>query len=488
MVQVKACINGSRQQRRRVAAAVPNGMLGGIISAIQACRGDEQRTSFLSLPPFLLFLHQIISAHVHAYIQAMEKLQLDLATSSDLIGVETKSTGLFLRGKEPSKNHSSVFALGDRINILKEIDQPSLIPHIAEANSQRYPYEVLFRSLHKLLMDTATSEYLFCDVFFGEESIFYEIFAGPFAVLDEHFNVALSNCYDAIGLMLMICIVHQHQLVMFRQQIRCLDSYLDKVNISLWTRFQLVFDMHVNSLRNANIRSLWEDDVHLHYVIKSSVEFTSSLGHLNVEYGDGYNLLDQNIKTLRMAIDDLLVRLAKKFTKPKLQKAFLIQNYEMIIAILREGRTRGGLRKAHFEEVRTEKYFDELRKSSTVAFIQEILLEHFNDLIKFVESRGSEESSFSAENPSVTDLEPLVHDVSSRWKAAIKLIEKDITASFSNFESGTRIVTLTLTELLRYYTMFRERVNKMEGGTALTSQLVSTFTFLCEIRKYFITF
>ncbi|XP_039134325.1 vacuolar protein sorting-associated protein 52 A-like, partial [Dioscorea cayenensis subsp. rotundata] len=71
-------------------------------------------------------MDKIISAHVHAYIQAMEKLQLDLATSSDLIGVETKSTGLFLRGKEPSKNHSSVFALGDRINILKEIDQPSL--------------------------------------------------------------------------------------------------------------------------------------------------------------------------------------------------------------------------------------------------------------------------------------------------------------------------------------------------------------------------
>lgn len=41
----------------------------------------------------------------------------------------------------------------------QEIDQPALIPHIAEASSQKYPYEVLFRSLHKLLMDTATSEY-----------------------------------------------------------------------------------------------------------------------------------------------------------------------------------------------------------------------------------------------------------------------------------------------------------------------------------------
>ena len=41
----------------------------------------------------------------------------------------------------------------------QEIDQPALIPHIAEASSLKFPYEVLFRSLHKLLMDTATSEY-----------------------------------------------------------------------------------------------------------------------------------------------------------------------------------------------------------------------------------------------------------------------------------------------------------------------------------------
>lgn len=41
----------------------------------------------------------------------------------------------------------------------QEIDEPALIPHIAEASSKKYPYEVLFRSLHKLLMDTAASEY-----------------------------------------------------------------------------------------------------------------------------------------------------------------------------------------------------------------------------------------------------------------------------------------------------------------------------------------
>ncbi|CAN6805000.1 unnamed protein product [Brassica oleracea] len=94
-----------------------------------------------------------------------------------------------------------------RLTVL-EIDQPALIPHIAEASSLKYPYEVLFRSLHKLLLSV-----YFCDDFFGEESIVYELITVcPFSFIDEHFNPALPNCFDAIGLILMIRIIHHHQV------------------------------------------------------------------------------------------------------------------------------------------------------------------------------------------------------------------------------------------------------------------------------------
>lgn len=62
---------------------------------------------------------QVLSAHFRAYIQALEKLQQDLATSSDLIGVETSSPSLFSTRRETLKNRSSVFAVGERLNILK---------------------------------------------------------------------------------------------------------------------------------------------------------------------------------------------------------------------------------------------------------------------------------------------------------------------------------------------------------------------------------
>lgn len=423
-------------------------------------------------------MNKVLSAHFRAYIQALEKLQLDIATSSDLIGVEARSSSLFSRGREPLKNRSAVFALGERINILKEIEEPALIPHIAEASSRKYPYEVLFRSLQKLLMDTATSEYLFCDDFFGEQTLFYDIFAGPLSVVDEHFNSILVNCFDAIGLMLMIRIIHQHQLIMSRRRIPCLDSYLDKVNIALWPRFKMVFDMHLSSLRNANIRSLWEDDVHPHYVMRRYAEFTASLIHLNVEYGDGQ--LELNLERLRMAVDELLVKLARTFPKAKLQTIFLINNYDMTISVLKDAGPEGG---------KIQSYFEELLKNNTAIFVEELLLEHFSDLIKFVKTRASEEASSVSEKPmTVAEVEPLVKDFANRWKGAIELMHNDVITSFSNFLCGMEILRAALTQLLLYYTRLSDSIKKSLGGSALNKDLVSISSIMYEIRKYSRTF
>eukprot|EP01018_Ginkgo_biloba_P025458 Gb_30516 [translate_table: standard] len=424
-------------------------------------------------------MNKVLGAHFRAYIQALEKLQLDIATANDLIGVDTRSTGLFSRARDPLKNRSAVFALGDRISILKEIDQPALIPHIAEASGMKYPYEVLFRSLHKLLMDTATSEYLFCNNFFGEDAIFYELFSGPFMVIDEHFNAILPNFFDAIGLMLMIRITHQHQLIMSRRRVPCLDSYLDKVNIALWPRFKMVFDMHLSSLRNANVRMLWEDDVHPHYVMRRYAEFTASLLQLNVNYGDGQ--LELNLERLRAAVDDLLVKLARMFSKPKQQTIFLINNYDMILAVLKEAGTEGG---------KTQLQFEELLKSNTTVFVEELLLEHFNDLIRFVKTRAAgEETSSTSERPvTVADVEPLVKDFAIRWKGTIELMHKDVITSFSNFLCGMEILRAALTQLLLYYTRLSDCIKRIAGGSVLNKDLVSISSIMYEIRKYSRTF
>ncbi|KAJ3682271.1 hypothetical protein LUZ60_014844 [Juncus effusus] len=95
-----------------------------------------------------------------------------------------------------------------------------------------------------------------------------------------------SNCYDAICLMLMICITSKHQVKMRSREIPCLDSYLDKVFINLWPRFKTVLDMHLQTLLKCDIKTIWENDVHPHYIIRCYAEFIASLFQLNILYGD----------------------------------------------------------------------------------------------------------------------------------------------------------------------------------------------------------
>ncbi|MCD9646223.1 Vacuolar protein sorting-associated protein 52 [Datura stramonium] len=268
------------------------------------------------------------------------------------------------------------------------------------------------------------------------------------------------------------------QLVMSRRRIPCLDSYLDKVNIALWPRFKIVFDLHLNSLRNANIRTLWEDDVHPHYVIRRYAEFTASLIHLNVEYGDGQ--LELNLERLRMAVDDLLVKLAQMFARQKLQTVFLINNYDMTISVLKEAGPDGGKIQQHFEE---------LLKNNTTIFVEELLLEHFSDLIKFVKTRASEDPSTGTERPiTIAEIEPIVKDFASRWKAAIELMHNDAITSFSNFLCGMDILRAALTQLLLYYTRLSDCIKRVNGGSTLNKDLVSISSIMYEIRKYSRTF
>lgn len=47
---------------------------------------------------------------------------------------------LFQRGA--SGAHRDAFALGERGNILHHLDQAAIIPHVAEAESKKAPFEV----------------------------------------------------------------------------------------------------------------------------------------------------------------------------------------------------------------------------------------------------------------------------------------------------------------------------------------------------------
>lgn len=104
--------------------------------------------------------------------------------------------------------------------------------------------------------------------------------------------------------------------------------------------------------------------------------------------------------------------------------------------------------------------------------------------------------NLSAEDPTsnpdkpitVAEVEPLVKDFASRWKAAIELMHKDVITSFSNFLCGMEILRAALTQLLLYYTRLSDCIKRIVGGSALNKDLVSISSIMYEIRKYSRTF
>ena len=72
-------------------------------------------------------------------------LQEDLAGPADVIGeaapggVGGVMANLFQRGA--SGPHRDAFALGERGNILHHLDQAAIIPHVAESESKKAPFE-----------------------------------------------------------------------------------------------------------------------------------------------------------------------------------------------------------------------------------------------------------------------------------------------------------------------------------------------------------
>ena len=373
-------------------------------------------------------MNKVLAGHFRNYLSALQRLQLDLVTKGDLIGLEeSRSSGLFSRSKESLRNRGSVYSLGERREVLKDMEAPAIIPHVAESNGRKFPYEELFRSVNKLLLDTATSEYLFCNDFFGDDIAFRDLFAGPLGVVEESLQSVLPTFHDAIGLLLMIRMTFHNQVIMSRRRIPCLDAYLDQINMMIWPRFKQVFDMHVDSVRSVDENTLVSDKgsgLHPHYVTRRYAEFATSMTILNADYGDGQ--LEQNMQRLRGAMDELLRRMMRVFKTRKRQTVFIVNNYDLIVSVMREsgaakdpddksggGQTPG--QAAVSAPDPTRNHFEELLTGSVSAFVEEELKESMGKLIDCVKNAEAQAHSQGTPSLDVAYMKGILADFNLRY-------------------------------------------------------------------------
>ena len=277
---------------------------------------------------------------------------------------------------------TDAFSLSDREKILEQIEAPPILVHVATAENQRFPYEVILRAYVKHLSDATTSEFLFIVDFFksGARETYNRIFGRTLSMLLEALENTLLNSYDAIGLLLMIKITHAQRLVMQRRRIPVLDPFFDRISMLLWPRFKVVFDLNLKSIRSVNHRKLGIVDMTPHYISRRYAEFVSSVLvlHGGAESmgvgGGGEHMLLQDIQAMRVEMVALLDRMSSLLGTVKDKKVFLINNFDQILGVFQD-------RHVNSEEVQI---FEQMLLQQRELFAEESLKSAFPKLLAFV--------------------------------------------------------------------------------------------------------
>merc|ERR1719253_614791 len=151
------------------------------------------------------------------YVASLQKLELEYSpTKADLLVDHERQRGILdglgLGRSVNLKDKGNVFSLSGRDQILKDLEKDPIIAH-THKDKAKYYHEQLFRSHQMLLMDTATSEFLFLSDFFntrGDHTLFVDVFGKTTQLFLDSLETFLASCWDSVGLLLMIRIVEYY--------------------------------------------------------------------------------------------------------------------------------------------------------------------------------------------------------------------------------------------------------------------------------------
>lgn len=435
------------------------------------------------------------------YVASLQKLELECApTKADtLVKDEWQAggagqrllDGLGLGRSVQLKEKGNVFSLSGRDAILKELENDPIIAH-THKDKVKYYHEQLFRSHQMLLMDTATSEFLFLNDFFdthGDHTLFVEVFGQTTRFFLDSLESFLANCWDSVGLLLMIRIVEFYRKCMQRRQVSCLDSYLDALQLQMVPHLRRVLDANTASLRRACQQNLTiPTNTHPHLVTRRYAELAASLYALSTPEASGLpDTLNQPLLAMQQEMSTLLSSMSPKLQEPE-SSVFLVNNYDLVLTVFHE---------RHLPRNATQG-FEDLLRDQVQKFVESQVLRHFPDLVTFVKNtepvvQNIDENAARAQGQQgpppgvdVQRLELVVKTFAANWKKETDRIYQYLKFAFTNFSNGKMILERVLTQMLLYYKRLKKVIEKSYPGqpNMFGHDLVSDPTVLNEIKQY----
>lgn len=191
------------------------------------------------------------------YSSEIYKLYIDLYNKYDMLLIENPQfmrSMLNTRGTNFTQNNKSIFTLMTREEVLSNIDADPIIYHVANQANQRFCIENIFKSLNKLLLDSVASEFYFTLDFFNLKNDQNKVVFGGVFKLTINFTMEtiknlINSSFDCVGLLLIILINEKNKKNFNSRGLSLLDFYFEQINMTVWPRFEAIFELHLNSVK-----------------------------------------------------------------------------------------------------------------------------------------------------------------------------------------------------------------------------------------------
>ena len=427
-------------------------------------------------------------------------------------------------------SRSEAFSLGERAAVLAAIDAPPLILHEAESEGRKFPWEMLFRSLSKLLMDTASHEYLFCCDFWGDDgkSVYREAFSPVTSFIQASLGTAVHDLHDPVAVLLAIRINREHSLALARRGIPALDDHFDAVNLYLWPRLKTILDSQLASLKGITPETSGGDlaPMKVHIVTRRFASLMAAVLALHADFLEGP--LANNVERMRYAVMNLLLTLSRGFPQRGRGTVFLIHNFSHVVGVLKDaearplpappspvdadhhhhhnsssstssnrvGTTMGGrninspgLGPAGDDVLAA---FEESLSRATSLYVEARLTAGAPQLVAFVK-RGEAAAAHVEDGqlvPGFGPLEaaPVSRDFSGRWERIVELLNREIGQDFGNTAAGRAVQQAAFTQLLLHWSRFLELMKRQgDSGAAVAKSAVPMPSIMYALKQHRLT-
>lgn len=289
------------------------------------------------------------------YKNSLDKLKLHVVDKTETLANEDaarKATSL--GGTKQAGAPHDAFSIGRRMDILRSTATHALTSHVAEEDRSTHYLEVPFRAFNLTLVDNASAEYSFLSEFFVKQSFhvvnrkFVEIFEPTLGLGQALTKQLVDTSLDALGILICVRLNQHFSFELQRRKVPSMEGYMNGTSMSLWPRFQMVMDVHCESLRKATTAlpgkpagsaltltgfTASTQSIAPHQTTQRFANFMQGILALSGEAGDD-EPVHNSLGRLRNDFDAFLVKLSKGFAEVKKRERFLVNNYSLVGTII----------------------------------------------------------------------------------------------------------------------------------------------------------